>query len=89
MALAVVIALSAFAPMPAYAASKKVAVEIKSPKAGVKLSGTKLAVHVKHTVPLRVRRDAAGDRGKILQGMPGVLCVRLPWPLPVEADGAL
>lgn len=63
MALAVVIALSAFAPMPAYAASKKVAVEIKSPKADVKLSGTKLAVHVKK--PFREKEWQGFGYGKI------------------------
>ena len=89
VALAVVMALSTFAPMPAYAASKKMAVEVKSPKKGVKLSGTKLAVHVKKPVRLVVKyggRDVSA-KASYESSKPGVVSVSKNGRLSVKKNG--
>lgn len=57
VALAVALSLAATAApvLPSQAASKKVTVSVKSPKKGVKLSGSKLTIHKKGKVVLTVK----------------------------------
>ncbi len=55
LALALMMAIPVLPAMPAQAATKKLTVSVKSPKSGVKLSGSKLTVHGKKEIRLTVK----------------------------------
>lgn len=87
--LALVLALSAFAPVPAYAAAKKVTVEVESPKKGVGLSGARLDAHVKGAVRLTVRyggKDVSA-KASYKSSRPGVISVGKGGRLSVKKGG--
>lgn len=88
--LAFTLVLSSFAaPMPAQAAAKKVTVEIKSPKKGVKLSGSKLNAHVKKTVQLTVKYGSkdVSAKASYKSSNPAVISVGKGGKLAARKDG--
>lgn len=88
--LALVMALSSFAaPMPAQAAAKKITVEVKSPKKGVKLSGSKLNAHVKKAVQLTVKYGSkdVSAKASYKSSNPAVVSVGKGGKLAVKKDG--
>lgn len=88
--LAFTLVLSSFAaPMPAQAAAKKVAVEVKSPKKGVKLSGSKLNAHVKKAVQLTVKYGSkdVSAKASYKSSNPAVVSIGKGGKLAVKKNG--
>ena len=77
-ALALIMAIPVLPAMPAQAASKKMTVAVKSPKSGVKLSGSKLAIHNKKAVQLTVKsgRSNVTAKASLKSSSPKVISVR-------------
>ena len=77
-ALALIMAIPVLPAMPAQAASKKMTVAVKSPKSGVKLSGSKLAIHNKKAVQLTVKsgRSNVTAKASLKSNSPKVISVR-------------
>ena len=64
LALALAMAIPVVPAVPAQAAAKKVTVSVKSPKSGVKLSGSKLTIHGKKAVRLTVKSGKSNITSK-------------------------
>ena len=64
LALALAMAIPVVPAVPAQAAAKKVTVSVKSPKSGVKRSGSKLTIHGKKAVRLTVKSGKSNITSK-------------------------
>lgn len=78
LALALVMAIPVIPAVPAQAAAKKVTVSVKSPKSGVKLSGSKLTIHGKKAVRLTVKSGKSNitSKASLKSSSPKVISVR-------------
>lgn len=88
MAVALVMAMSASVPTPVHAAGK-MTLKVESPKKGVKLSGSKLKLHVKKSTQLQVRYNgkAVTTKVKYKSSNPKVVSVNRKGRLAVKRNG--
>lgn len=88
MAVALVMAVSASVPTPVHAAGK-MTLKVESPKKGVKLSGSKLKLHVKKSTQLQVRYNgkAVTTKAKYKSSNPKVVSVNRKGRLAVKKNG--
>ncbi|EOS43362.1 hypothetical protein C810_03850 [Lachnospiraceae bacterium A2] len=88
MAVALVMAVSASVPTPVHAAGK-MTLKVESPKKGVKLSGSKLKLHVKKSTQLQVRYNgkAVTTKAKYKSSNPKVVSVNRNGRLAVKKNG--
>ena len=88
MAVALVMAVSASVPTPVHAAGK-MTLKVESPKKGVKLSGSKLKLHVKKSTQLQMRYNgkAVTTKVKYKSSNPKVVSVNRKGRLAVKKNG--
>lgn len=87
--LTLTMAVSMAAPMPAQAASKSLTVKVTAPKKGVKLYGTKLKLHTKKAVQLKVtyKGKTVTTKVKYKSTNPAVVSVTKKGRMAVKKNG--
>lgn len=88
--LALTMAVSMAAPMPTQAAANKLAVKVTAPKKGVKLYGTKLKLHTKKAVQLKVtyKGKTVTTKVKYKSTNPAVVSVTKKGRMAVKKNGS-